>query len=563
MSLTEAQRFYQKLQQDVEFFKSLDAQLQASAQEQLAHNLQQFAVQHGYDFSATEYQTLLSNPTTIEPTLDLQKAQVAPNNSSAMPHAEPQLSVNQLERFFIWLSGASPKILATCPESEQKKHAALGGAVLIPAALALITVSFFLYTLNFNRYAIVPVALLWSSMILLMDRALLATYRQGLSKWGKAGQFSLRLCIAFLIAVTVAHPVVLLLFNERIDAAYNEGRIKTERAALALQCDLNNPQSNVRLLDNQITQLRGQLQSSDQVLEPPACKAQASGANPISLPILTKLSQDLDALKAKQLQADQDVLLFTENAEKEKQGIASNGLTGIRGCKKDSQCRKWLRQASVRKDDSLKLGKDIVNLEIQINKFNEQIATQLLTENQTLSNQCTEEREALKNTRTQQHSLDQQRLATLNAERAQLNARCVTQERQITALKPDILTQTELLTQLMFPQHQVSWHNLLVFLVFMLLFLAIDMLAVVLKMSRLGVYETKVEIVETHSKLLEFIQKRHHLIMQFTHIAQQEQVAIAQLNIDPLQQGLDKNFNTLVREYTQADQRKLETFFKP
>ncbi len=86
-----------------------------------------------------------------------------------------QLSLNKLERFFVWLSGASPKILANCPESEQKKHAALGGAVLIPALLAIVTASFLLYTLNFSHYVIVPVSLLWSCMILLMDRALLAT----------------------------------------------------------------------------------------------------------------------------------------------------------------------------------------------------------------------------------------------------------------------------------------------------------------------------------------------------------------------------------------------------
>ena len=90
-------------------------------------------------------------------------------------------------------------------------------------------------------------------MILLMDRALLATYRKGFSFSGKLGQFSIRFAIALLIAVTVAHPVVLLLFSERIDAAYNQGRIKTERENLAQQCDLKNPQSDLRLLDEKIT----------------------------------------------------------------------------------------------------------------------------------------------------------------------------------------------------------------------------------------------------------------------------------------------------------------------
>jgi hypothetical protein len=165
-------------------------------------------------------------------------------------------------------------------------------------------------------------------MILLMDRALLATYRKGFSFWGKVGQFSIRFAIALLIAVTVAHPVVLLLFSERIETAYNEGRIKTERNNLAKQCDLKNPQSDIRLFDEKITQFRNELKNSNQLFDPPICTDNTPLSTLADAPTIEKLNQELEVLKAKQIQANQDVALFIENAEKEKKGAAGPGFTG-------------------------------------------------------------------------------------------------------------------------------------------------------------------------------------------------------------------------------------------
>ncbi|MDD1630207.1 MAG: DUF4407 domain-containing protein, partial [Methylococcaceae bacterium] len=475
---------------------------------------------------------------------------------------EAKLSVNKLESFFIWLSGVSPKILATCPESEQKKHAALGGTVLIPALLAIVTASFLLYTLNFSVYTIVPVALVWSCMILLMDRALLATYRKGFSFWGKVGQFSIRFAIALLIAVTVAHPVVLLLFSERIDAAYNEGRIKTERNNLAKQCDLKNPQSDIRLFDEKITQFRNELKNSNQLFDPPICTDNTPLSTLADAPTIEKLNQELEVLKAKQIQANQDVALFIENAEKEKQGAAGTGFTGVRGCKKGTQCKKWLSQASDRKDDSIRLGKEIVALEGQISQLNEKIANQLIEVKQASKKQCEKERDELKTIRVKQHDLDQKNLASLREQQDLISRRCAEKDAFITNLKPDVLTQTEILTQLIFPNQGVSWHNLLVFLIFMLLFLAIDMLAVVLKMARVGVYEAKVDMAEGHNKVLEFIHQRHQTVTQFSELASKEQSIIEHLNVNLLKQDLDENFKNLIRSFAQSDRQKLDSFFK-
>jgi hypothetical protein len=399
-------------------------------------------------------------------------------------------------------------------------------------------------------------------MILLMDRALLATYRKGFSFLGKLGQFSLRFAIALLIAVTVAHPVVLLLFSERIDAAYNEGRIKTERNNLALQCDLKNPQSELRLLDEKMTVLRSELKNSNQLFEPPICNNNTPLSSQEEASTIEKLSQELESLKAKQTQADQDVSLFIANAEKEKQGTPGTGFTGVSGCKKGTQCKKWLSQASDRKDDSIRLGKEIVALEGQISQLNEKIANQLIQVKQASKEQCEKERDELKTTRVKQRDLDQKSIESLSDQQQLMSRRCAEKEAVITNLKPDVLTQTEILTQLVFPNHTVSWHNLLVFLIFMMLFLAIDMLAVVLKMARAGVYEAKVDMAETHNLLLEFIHQRHQTVTQFTELASQEQTVIEHLNVNMLKQNLDENLNNLIRLFTQSDRQKLDNFFK-
>ena len=80
------------------------------------------------------------------------------------------------------------------------------------------------------------------------------------------------------------------------------------------------------------------------------------------------------------------------------------------------------------------------------------------------------ERDELKTIRLKQHDLDQQDLESLREQQDLMSRRCAEKETFITHLKPDILTQTEILTQLIFPDQGVSWHNLLVFLIFMLLF---------------------------------------------------------------------------------------------
>ncbi|MCW1915097.1 DUF4407 domain-containing protein [Luteolibacter sp. GHJ8] len=144
---------------------------------------------------------------------------------------------NPFKRLFFWLSGAGTETLEQCPNWEQRKYVAFGATVLVPCAFAFIACSYALSTLTDNPRVIYPVAAVWAFIILTIDRALLAGYRPFLSWWRKLSQFSLRLVVAILMGLTIAHPLVLLLFRDTIQTVVEEDRSKeiaTEREKFAV-----------------------------------------------------------------------------------------------------------------------------------------------------------------------------------------------------------------------------------------------------------------------------------------------------------------------------------------
>ena len=125
---------------------------------------------------------------------------------------------------FFWLSGAGTETLEQCPNWEQRKYVAFGATVLVPCAFAFIACAYALSTLTHNNWVIYPVAAVWSLIIMTIDRALLASYRPFLSPFKKLGQFSLRFLVAGLMGLTIAHPLVLLLFKDTVSGVIEKAR---------------------------------------------------------------------------------------------------------------------------------------------------------------------------------------------------------------------------------------------------------------------------------------------------------------------------------------------------
>jgi hypothetical protein len=128
------------------------------------------------------------------------------------------------KRAFFWLSGAGTQTLEQCPAWEQRKYVAFGATVLVPCAFAFIACAYALSTLTDNARVIYPVATVWAFIILTIDRALLAGYRAYMSIFRKLSQFALRLVVAVLMGITIAHPLVLLLFRDTVSSVIEKDR---------------------------------------------------------------------------------------------------------------------------------------------------------------------------------------------------------------------------------------------------------------------------------------------------------------------------------------------------
>jgi hypothetical protein len=178
--------------------------------------------------------------------------------------------LDRLERVFFWLAGASSDNLDACPAWERRKYVAFGATVLVPSTFAIIACAYAISTLTDNWFVIGAVSLVWSFIILTVDRALLATYRAYQNIFRKLSQFGLRMVVAALMGITISHPLTLLLFKDTITSviekereveidtvrkeavaqkALVEVRVKTLETEIAKQRESWNASFNAKFLD--------------------------------------------------------------------------------------------------------------------------------------------------------------------------------------------------------------------------------------------------------------------------------------------------------------------------
>ena len=195
-----------------------------------------------------------------------------------------------LQSFLIWLSGSSEQELAECPHWERVKHMAFGATVMVPTIFAFIAASYAISTLTSDPRIFLGVGVVWSFIILTIDRALLASYRAHVSIFRKAGQFGLRLVVALLMGVTIAHPLVLLLFRDTIHSTIEAGR-QADLAALRADYNERKDQVNdsIQRVQDEIASQREQWERSFQADFITA--QQATAADEQAFPGLTEEEQ--------------------------------------------------------------------------------------------------------------------------------------------------------------------------------------------------------------------------------------------------------------------------------
>lgn len=173
--------------------------------------------------------------------------------------------MHSIKRAFFWLSGAGTETLEQCPAWEQRKYVAFGATVLVPCAFAFIASAYAISTLTDNPRVIYPIAAVWAFIILTIDRALLAGYRAYASGFRKLSQFSLRLIVAILMGITIAHPLVLLLFRDTISSVIAKDRAaEIEVVRTGFAAEKEKVRSQVTVLETALAEQRAKWNESFQ-----------------------------------------------------------------------------------------------------------------------------------------------------------------------------------------------------------------------------------------------------------------------------------------------------------
>ncbi|WP_196885484.1 DUF4407 domain-containing protein [Aureivirga sp. CE67] len=127
-----------------------------------------------------------------------------------------------LNKFFLWCSGVDTELLEKCPKSEKIKYFGIGGTVLFTAIMASISGGFALFTVFKNLYVAIGFGFLWGLLIFNLDRFIVSTLKKQNSKFKEFTQILPRIILAIVIAVVIAKPLELKLFEKEINQVLQE-----------------------------------------------------------------------------------------------------------------------------------------------------------------------------------------------------------------------------------------------------------------------------------------------------------------------------------------------------
>lgn len=466
---------------------------------------------------------------------------------AVLKHPEDPLSkvlltlnhMHSIKRAFFWLSGAGTETLEKCPAWEQRKYVAFGATVLVPCAFAFIACAYALSTLTDNARVIYPVAGVWAFIILTIDRALLAGYRAYASGFRKLSQFFLRLVVAVLMGITIAHPLVLLLFRDTISQVIEKDRAaEIEVVRGGFQTQKEKVRSQITLLETALAEQRAKwnesfqarfiLQesedaksaipglTSEQQVELKAAIAEGTAPFRERLSIIEKQSAEFSPQYAK-LQTE--LGFWQAEFERELNGQRS----GMRG---EGPRARSIRsdQLEPRREESKRLGGLLEHLTAEkstlqtqsrqaeaaaITLFETKLA-EIATANKVEAERVAGLKQKVENDQaeqfvTQQNSLrdtiKQQidtRLAELNRVQGELAAVATEETNRLAALRAeprrDILTQTLALHALFQAGNQGGQFAFYTYIVLTLLFMLVDTIPLIVKFfTKPGPYDTLVD----------------------------------------------------------------------
>ncbi len=122
-----------------------------------------------------------------------------------------------LKHFFIICSGSDTDILNDCSIGEQNKYAGIGATVLFTAIMAFIAASYALYTVFDNLLTSILFGVIWGLLIFNLDRYIVSTIKKRDVFIDEIIQASPRILLAVIIAIVIAKPLELKIFEKEIN----------------------------------------------------------------------------------------------------------------------------------------------------------------------------------------------------------------------------------------------------------------------------------------------------------------------------------------------------------
>ncbi|SOC81595.1 protein of unknown function [Salinimicrobium sediminis] len=166
-----------------------------------------------------------------------------------------------LKRFFIFCSGADTKILDSCSPGEQTKYAGIGATVFFTAVMAFIASSYALYTVFDNYLTAVLFGLIWGFLIFNLDRFIVSTIKKKNNFKSELLQATPRIILAVIIALVIAKPLEIKIFEKEINRVLLEQKndmTLANREQIATQF---NPQ--IAALDAEIASLKEEVAAKE------------------------------------------------------------------------------------------------------------------------------------------------------------------------------------------------------------------------------------------------------------------------------------------------------------
>lgn len=148
-----------------------------------------------------------------------------------------------------WIAGADADLLEQSHASDRMKYSAIGMSILLTTFAGILSGGYAFYTIFKNPIISLILGMFWGFFIFNIDRLIVLTiHKEKKVNWPQIGMGLLRFFVAVLIAVVVAKPLELRIFEQNILAEIAQ---ENARVAVETQKTLNEGMPEIRQLEAQ------------------------------------------------------------------------------------------------------------------------------------------------------------------------------------------------------------------------------------------------------------------------------------------------------------------------